>query len=236
MLALAAREFAGKNMIEILITTLQKNKCDIVECNFKKFRYQDEILETEDVLNQKEFAAEDAIENLITGNLKQVVWNKIYSKRILTEEFVTGRINEDEFWTYKILGNITSLIKIDKVLYFYRQQDNSIMNQKFNVKRLDGLIALEERISYLKEHYPKLEHLAIKHFCFQSMYIFQKLNKIEKIQKKKSLLLEIHANMTKYQFKKFHQSLTLKSLIWIKAFCSFPFFVSRIRNRFNIGV
>ena len=67
-----------------------------------------------------------------------VVWNKLYKKELFKDiRFPLGKIHEDEFTTYKILYNSKKIVMTSKPLYYYLQRSNSIMGEKFNVKRLD---------------------------------------------------------------------------------------------------
>ena len=115
---------------EKLLSHATKNNADIVECNYTKFKREEDLNQDSNTFNS-EIEIHDtaeALKSLMHQNLKQVVWNKLYRKEVINNiQFPIGRINEDEFWTYKIFGNAKKVIKIPDFLYFYRQQEGSIM-------------------------------------------------------------------------------------------------------------
>lgn len=146
-------DYVAENFIEILYKLCVENNCDISECDFLKFE--------NDVVTQKKTAkiqcyTSNEIQHKIYSEeyVKTiVVWNKLY-KRYLYENmrFPLGKINEDEFITYKVLYNCKSNIAVtNEQLYYYRYNAQSIMGRKFNEKRLDVLEAFEERKEFYKE-------------------------------------------------------------------------------------
>lgn len=73
-------------------------------------------------------------------------WGKLYRTSLWKDHNVTfpvGRINEDAFTTYRVLYYSNRTAYIDKVLYYYRQTEGSIMQKPFSLSRLDGLEAAE---------------------------------------------------------------------------------------------
>ena len=82
-----------------------------------------------------------------------VVWNKLYKKYLYDDvRFPIGKLNEDEFTTYKVLYKCeTSICVTEEELYYYRVNENSIMGKKFAAKRLDVMEAFEERKAFYKK-------------------------------------------------------------------------------------
>ncbi len=147
-------DYVAENFIEKLYDVCIKNEADIAECDFLKFE--------NDVLNEnnQEYSCECykpiEMQNKIftKENVKTiVVWNKLYKKYIYENlRFPEGKINEDEFITYKAFYNCKrNIAVINEKLYYYRFNSESIMGSKFNVKRLDALEALKERKTFYKE-------------------------------------------------------------------------------------
>lgn len=85
-------------------------------------------------------------------NLASVAWAKLY-KRDLFEElrYPIGRINEDEFTTYKLLFCRDRIAYTPQKLYAYFLRDDSIMRTSWTPKRLHGLTALKEQIEFFDE-------------------------------------------------------------------------------------
>lgn len=143
----------AENFIETLYKLCIENNCDISECDFLKFENnvvtQAKIAEIQCYTSneiQHKIYSEEYVKTI-------VVWNKLY-KRYLYKglRFPVGKINEDEFITYKVLYNCKNNIAVtNEQLYYYRYNAQSIMGRKFNEKRLDALEAFEERKQFYKD-------------------------------------------------------------------------------------
>ena len=73
--------------------------------------------------------------------------NEIFRKL----RFKDSRIEEDEFIIHHVLYLSDKIVYIDKNYYYYMQRNNSIVGSKYNLKRLDKIYALEDRIEFFKE-------------------------------------------------------------------------------------
>lgn len=232
-------DIIASNMLDELFQIAKNYSADIVECDFIRFENLKEctgILDASVSNVVSSFSAESAIENLMMGQLRQVVWNKLYSNQVIGDlKFKKGRINEDEFWTYKVFGNANKIVKISGKLYFYRQQANSIMGSGYNIRRLDALDALEERIYYISQKFPKLLSLALKSFCFSSIYQYQMIKLNPSVDPGNKYCNKISGNVKKHVSRDLFNSLTLKEKIWLQFFITLPEFAGRLRNYLKIG-
>lgn len=74
---------------------------------------------------------------------------KLYHKTCFEGvRYPVGKLHEDEFVTYRILFNLDRVSVIDQLIYAYYQNDESIMNRKWNPSRLVRIDALEEQIQF----------------------------------------------------------------------------------------
>ena len=163
--------------------------------------------------------------------LKQTVWNKIYRKDVINGLlFPKDKMNEDEFWTYKVFGNSKRIIKISDHLYFYRQHGESMMGKSYKLHRLDGIKALEERILYMKENFPKLESLAIKIFCVGAMDHYQIISENPALDPQKIFRRKIIEGVKKYNQASLLKNWDWKSVLWFHLFLKAPALYFRIRN------
>jgi len=140
-------------MYEKLYNIIQKNNADIAQCKYLK-AFDENIQSTLDNnVNIEIIRNFDALNNLYNERYIETVvtWNKLYKRSLFNGiEFPNGKINEDEFTTHKLLYKANKIILYDKEMYYYRQTPNSIMNNKFNLKRFDLLEALKERLYFFK--------------------------------------------------------------------------------------
>lgn len=168
-------DYIDMNMYENMLDILQQNDIDIVECGIN-YVYDDKIVKEVVSNNIKVFSTHDALKELILEReLHQTVWNKLYKREcVIGEFFEMGRINEDEFWTYRIFSKAKKVAKINKNLYFYLQRNNSIMSEKnYSLKRLDGLEARFQRLKYIENNYNDLFFIDKKSFYFCCIYHYQ---------------------------------------------------------------
>lgn len=63
--------------------------------------------------------------------------------------FEVGKYNEDEFFTYKAIERADKIIQISDIGYYYFFREDSIINETYTIRRLDGLEARYERMKYL---------------------------------------------------------------------------------------
>ncbi|AGK95887.1 glycosyltransferase family 2 protein [Clostridium pasteurianum] len=149
-------DWVDANMYTRLYSIAKETDADIVQCRFKK-SYDEKINNIKTNTNKFELIDKfKALNNLIAyGEMHVqmvVAWNKLYRKSLFNEiRFPNGKIHEDEFTTYKLLYKSNKVALTENELYYYRQTSNSIMNAKFNKKRLDYLEALEETLSFFKK-------------------------------------------------------------------------------------
>ena len=80
-----------------------------------------------------------------------VSWNKIYKASLWDGiRFPKGKIHEDEATTYKIYDRAKKGIYLHKPLYGYFTAPDSITRARFNIKRLQWMDALDDRIAYFE--------------------------------------------------------------------------------------
>ena len=150
-------DFISYEYIEKLYKLIIKNNADISVSNFKRVQeFNEEYLKEEKEKSTEEiYNGKQMIENIYHKKLyvqSTVAWNKMYKTDLFKEiKFPYGKLHEDEFTTYKLYYNCKKIVMTSEILYYYRYVPDSIMNKKFNKKRLDGIKALEERLEFFKE-------------------------------------------------------------------------------------
>lgn len=79
-----------------------------------------------------------------------VAVNKLYHRTLFdTLRYPVGKLHEDEFLTYRLLGLADTVAYLPQPLYFYRYNEGSIMNSGFSLKRLHAIEArLQQRDFY----------------------------------------------------------------------------------------
>lgn len=167
-------DYIAADFVETLLWQLEKTDGDVAMCSYEVTTSKDfdksifdcppvnEIQEE----NERDHIRDGSIEvcsrsallsNLYDANHRDatyfiVSWNKLY-KASLWEgiRFPKGKIHEDEATTYRIYDKASKGVYIHKPLYGYFTAPESITRSRFNLKRLDWMDALDERIRYFEE-------------------------------------------------------------------------------------
>lgn len=158
--------------------------------------YNDHLQHDDFIYNQRIFSPEDALETLIQGRgFYAVAWNKLYKKSLFDGiEFPIGKLHEDEFVTYKLVGKATKLVLCQKALYYYRQREGSIMKE-WSIKHLDALEAFFQRNKYLSKYYPRLYVSDKVTLLMACVGFFRECTKLEDCQSEKNKIRQSSKNI-----------------------------------------
>ena len=100
--------------------------------------------------------------------------NKLYRRSTIGDtRFFVGSMIDDEFFTYRVIGNARRLAHSSAGMYAYRQQPGSVMHQKNPVKKLEGLRAKKQRLAFLQEKLPDLVDIAKVELMLACIYAMQ---------------------------------------------------------------
>ncbi len=232
-------DWIAPEMYERLLTAIIKDQSDIAECNVKmvwKNNLQSKMLLQQNNCVLKRDEAQ--LELLNESKLKQPVWNKLYKKDIIRGiHFEKGKYHEDVFWSFQAIGNARSVSIIDYIGYFYWQHGESIMGEKYSLKRLDAVEGKCNRQEYFRINFPELENRALVDLWFTCLYhgqaAFRELKKEEKAQ----ALEFLNKVLCKYPITREKiKNLNITHCIWLLlAEISFSK-TCKIRNLLKVGV
>ena len=100
--------------------------------------------------------------------------NKLYRKEMIGDiRFPEGNLIDDEYFTYRVIGNARKLARSSACMYAYRQQPGSAMHKAFSLRRLQGLEAKVQRLDYLEKNMPSLVYEAKFDLFFTAMFMMQ---------------------------------------------------------------
>lgn len=145
------------NYVERLYEKILTKKCDIAVCSY------DKVYDTVETFKQIHTGSEiifdniEAIKDLFECDsfMGPMAWNKMYLTSLFRNHEILypyGKINEDNFTTYKLFFHSKRIVYFDESLYFYMQRTDSITGLEFNEKRLDILQCLDETSLFLKSN------------------------------------------------------------------------------------
>ncbi len=128
--------------------------------------------------------------------LMVVAWNKMYSSRIFKGvRYPNGRLHEDEFLIGPVLSKCDCISFIPERLYFYRENESGITSEakRMNVKHLDGVDALSERVALaISEDDKEFALVTFKNALYKCARFFKEAKELVALEMKK-------ASMEKYR-------------------------------------
>ncbi|MGN8963159.1 glycosyltransferase family 2 protein [Bariatricus sp. HCP28S3_D3] len=212
------------------------SKVDVVECDYGIVESDELIFKV--VGSRKEFTTEEAMREHIQDHFfKQVIWNKMYRRNVVEGIlFPEGKLIDDEFWTYKVVGNAKKLIHIDDCLYAYRQQEKSVMHASFSKARLQALEAKVSRLEYISEKFPALYFEAHQNLWLSCLYLGQLSLKYLTDSERKGALRMIEEIVREYPLtKEENRLLPADYRLWDLLTKFSLIFTCKVRNILNIG-
>ncbi len=170
-------DLVSPRFIEVLYQKCADNDADICECDYVRFHDNDEEIMHETaktylINDSAKCSCYDSLDmqlKMYGDNCLQhvVVWNKIYKYFIYENlRFPEGKINEDEYTTYKAFYASKKIAVINASLYGYRYNENSIMGKKFNEKRFDALDSYEEKKEFFYKYNSELYDKTVSRYQF----------------------------------------------------------------------
>lgn len=222
--------------VDEMYNALISTDADVAECATKYVSEEGRVIKIRNAPDCVELDKLKALELLVKEKgVYQTVWNKMY-RRELCISFEKGKLNEDEFFTWKVFDNINKLAIVEKSLYNYLQRNGSIIQSNYSIRRLDGVHALFERMQALQK-YDSLADLTRQQLTLASMWHLQSSLRCLKGDIKTNAVNDIIAIVRKTPKVKWSKlQLNIKYRVWYTAFCFCPKTIARIRNFFNIGV
>ena len=191
------------HMYEHLLSLMTED-VDIAECDICWTQQDDLQMDDGSEAKIRICNVEDAMRLHIRDEIFcQTPPNKLYRREIIGDiRFPEGNLIDDEFFTYKLIGNSRKLARSSACMYAYRQQPGSAMHKAFSLRRLQGLEAKQQRLEYLRQRMPALEYEAKFDLFFTAMFLMQaclRSLKGEQLQQARGYIGEILKQITPLQ-------------------------------------
>lgn len=166
-------DYVSPNFYAYLYFMMDK-ETDITECGYLETQTDDAAFD-DDLGLSIPYTPREAMEGNIRDTVfRQLIWNKLYRREVVADiRFPVGTGIDDEYFTYQTLVKARSLVRSDTVLYAYRQQESSIMHSPYSLKRLNGIRAKQQRLSFLEARMPELTSLAKNDLVMSCLYGMQ---------------------------------------------------------------
>lgn len=147
----------NQNYIEILYRLIEDNNAEISVCNI--VRFVDKLPSVDvNIKDLKVLSNIKAMESMFYQiELEFFACCKMYKSEIVKRNpYPKGRLYEDVFTTYKMLYEANKVAIIQNKLYYYRDNPNSIMNQKFTTRMFDQLDGADGFVTFVKNNCPEI--------------------------------------------------------------------------------
>lgn len=213
---------------------LLKSGADIAECSYVEVAGNDAVFACG--YETRSYTAQEAMAEHIQDRVfRQLIWNKLYRRQMADGvRFPANKKIDDEFFTYRALGNANTLIHSTKVCYAYRQQPESVMHSMPISKRIQAVEAKTQRHTYIKAHFPELTNLSARDLWFTCIYQGQMAMRcLDAVEAKKVLTcLKSILQTNPVQEKEF----SAKERLWLGLARNGLETTCRVRNILKIGL
>lgn len=234
-------DWIEQNMISKLYDALISNGCDAASCRVNMVWDNGDKKPLSREIETKVFDNKvEAMSDLISGGLNyiiQTVWNKLYKAEIIKRiPFPRGRINEDEFWTWKVIANLNSIVCINSLVYNYYQREGSIMKGGVSFDPMPVLEAKVERQNYIQRNLSELKNIACVDLLYTCLFQAQRAKSLLSKEKNKYFYQHIKQIVRKYHpDKEYIKSLDIKKRIRISSLSNCFGFVVAVQSFIGIG-
>lgn len=232
-------DYISPIMIEFLLSQF-KEDIDIVECSYRETSNDNVMFDDlKDEYNVERYSNVDAMrENIKDHIFRQLIWNKLYRKNVInTIRFPVGTKIDDEYWTYQVIGNARRLIYTDKVLYAYRQQNDSVMHSLDITKRLQAVKAKRNRYDYICKHMPELQEECIYNLWISCIYQGQLALKEKNEKNIENVWSELKRTLREYPIDIDRlDNISCLHKIWLYLAAKHLKLTCRIRNSLKVGL
>lgn len=212
--------------IEKMLELLNSYHVKIAQCAFKIVR-GDESVATIQENESKEICYVDS-RMFGSREVKITACGKIYHRSILKNlRFPLGRINEDEFFTYKAIAGSGKIVVTTAEYYFYYMNSESIMHKERDYIPLDFMDAYAERISFFHDRGDVVaEELSKKEYAIRLMLLYSRCLQDENNKNDKSGILSSYREM--WQSVKRKSIVDVRERFLLDIFMCFPNQISKM--------
>ena len=154
-------DYISESLFSILLQALLETDADIAKCGFQEFKYNDFEIEKR-TGKKRVFTRKEAIYNFLTVEYSpykemNVLVNAALFKRKMFDniKFPDVPMHEDTYISPKLFLESEKIVYVDESLYFYRQNENSVMRTDFSEKNLKCIDVFKEIHFWITEIYPE---------------------------------------------------------------------------------
>lgn len=234
-----ADDFVAENMIEKLMSAIERESADIAVCDCYLVDQDGNLLEKQnkgilDVVYTGEEILRFKEEILPEESwLMTVAWNKLYHRNLFLQiRFPKGKVHEDEYIFHEIYTKTALVSCISDKLYYYRRHAGTITANRAAASVLDRMEALCRRsfryfeLNYMEmiRRFEKVVYSNLKVLVMQSgLSAVQRERRNAVLKQCRNLILEMYRR----------KLITIAVCIWRMCAYTFPTVMLRGQNIFS---
>ena len=141
-------DWVHPNYLDLMIKAAMAHNSTMVVCG-----YEDKhVFEPYESINECEINIVDTEDFYVDYHtIATVAWGKIYKKFYFQQiRYPYGKLEEDEFVTYRLLFQNKTIVYVNKPMYFYFQNEEGIMQSGWSEQKLGILEAYDNQFYYFK--------------------------------------------------------------------------------------
>ena len=228
-------DYIAPHMYEHLYS-LTNPDVDIAECCIREVSGDDCLFDDGQSYKTAEYDVSDALRlHILNKMFLQTPPNKLYRRNTVEDvRFPSGTGIDDEYWTYRAIGNARKLIHSSCTMYAYRQQPSSVMHTLSVAQRLRAVDAKAKRHAYIKERFPELTGESLKILWFTCLYQGQIALRRDMPEETNKTMAYLKDVLSAHPIRT--AGCSIKERVWL-TFAAISFGTTcRIRNRMKIGL
>ncbi len=164
-------DWVAADYINEMYKVLVLNDSDIAVCKFQRVS-QNRVMSHKSNEIQKVYIREEAVKQLLYQKISTSVWGKLYKNDLWNGvRFPVQRLYEDVEPSYFIFNKCKKVVCINRILYFYYLRNNSIVNQKFSIRKMDYVENCKNLLKAVKVDYPQFESAAISRLMWAEIHV-----------------------------------------------------------------
>ena len=167
-------DYVALDMIEFLYRNIKENNAEISTCMYQNFWENQELqLDKLEQPSINVFDNQQALELMLyQKNCTTSAWGKLYLTKLFEGiRYPFGKICEDLDTTYLLFAKAKKIVISNCKKYYYLQRQNSIINSKFNEKRMDALDFARKETSYIESNFNEIIPSAINREFMEAIFV-----------------------------------------------------------------
>ncbi|EOU1888148.1 glycosyltransferase family 2 protein [Clostridium perfringens] len=193
-------DYIDERMCEILVKNIEEKKSDLVICGYKDI-YFNKINEVnlKESFTKKIYELENSFCKIYEKFLFNSPCNKLYKKSLIEEYFDENKsLGEDLLFNINYMKGINKITYINEAFYNYMHNNTNSLTRTYKTNMFEEIVFNYKSVNdfYLnyisnKNYFIESNNIFIKNsfYCIKKIISCEELNKEEKIDKIKKILL-----------------------------------------------